>query len=100
MRQVLRKCISCGALKDKKSLRRIIFDPKKGLLLDTAQDYNGRGAYICPQKGCIEDGLKGKRPKVLHALKIKDLTVDVASFERTLCSSQTGPSEEKGGKDE
>ncbi len=100
MKQVLRKCISCGEMKEKKLLWRIIFDASKGLVLDTRQNVAGRGAYICPKETCIEDSIKGKRPKVLHALKIKDSTADVASLERRLRSSQRELSEGKGGNDE
>lgn len=51
-----RTCISCGAKRSKKELIRLILDAQ-GLLVRDDGKQQGRGAYVCPDRGCW-DGLK------------------------------------------
>lgn len=62
----MRQCVGCHEMKDKKSMIRIIKtasleEPEKAeFLLDTTGRKNGRGAYICPKKECLEKAVKSK----------------------------------------
>jgi len=64
---VERTCVSCKSKKVKWELVRIVRTPKDGLEIDLRGKKAGRGAYLCRQQECWEDGLKKKR--LDHALK-------------------------------
>ena len=49
-----RKCISCGLMKPKSSLVRIVRTPEGGFIVDTSGKASGRGAYICRDAACLE----------------------------------------------
>ncbi len=47
-------CIACKEMKNKKELIRIVKSGDGEISLDFTGKKNGRGAYICPTKECIE----------------------------------------------
>lgn len=56
-----RKCVGCGASKEKKSLIRIVRDPEGNIALDATGKKSGRGAYLCPDPVCFKKARKSKR---------------------------------------
>ena len=63
----LRTCIACGTKGAKSQFLRVVRTPQGTLELDTVGKKPGRGAYLCRQPSCWEDGIKRKRLE--HALK-------------------------------
>ena len=59
-KQPQRACIGCGALKDKKQLIRVVRTPEGEFVLDATGKKNGRGAYLCPSRECLEKAVKSK----------------------------------------
>lgn len=57
----LRKCVACGEQKDKRELIRIVNNKEEGILFDITGKKNGRGAYLCKSKVCIQKSKKNKR---------------------------------------
>lgn len=57
----LRICVGCRARRPKRELIRLVRTPQGELCLDPGGKLSGRGAYICPQRRCLEQALKGKR---------------------------------------
>ena len=57
----LRICLGCQEKKPKKELIRIVSTPQGEVTVDLSGKKAGRGAYICPQSGCMKKALKGKR---------------------------------------
>ena len=58
----MRTCIACRANKPKKELMRIVkFNDE--IKLDLSGKLNGRGAYVCQDKACVE---KLKKQKMLN----------------------------------
>ena len=55
---VLRRCISCRQLLDRKQLWRVIRDHQDGVVLDKGM---GRSAYLCPNENCIKEAWQRKR---------------------------------------
>ena len=55
----MRQCVGCGEMKAKKELIRVI-KTEEEVLLDTTGRKNGRGAYICPDKECLNKAIKNK----------------------------------------
>lgn len=57
----LRMCMGCQQMKPKKELLRIVRTPEGDVLLDPTGKLNGRGAYICPDRECLQKAVKHKR---------------------------------------
>ena len=56
-----RKCVSCGEMKDKKALLRVVKQPDGTIILDKTGKKNGRGAYVCSNLECFNKAKKAKR---------------------------------------
>ncbi|NLK38387.1 MAG: YlxR family protein [Epulopiscium sp.] len=56
----LRKCTGCQEMKSKKELIRIVRNDEGEFSLDKTGKKPGRGAYVCPQKECLEKAQKSK----------------------------------------
>ena len=56
----MRKCVGCQEMKSKKEMIRVIRTSEGEFLLDATGRKNGRGAYLCPNGGCLEKAVKNK----------------------------------------
>lgn len=65
----LRRCIACNENKPKGELIRVVKNKKGYLDIDLTGKMNGRGAYICSNKECLEKARKNK--ELSRALKIE-----------------------------
>ena len=54
----VRKCMGCGEMKPKKEMVRVILTPEGSIELDLSGKKNGRGAYICRNRACLETALR------------------------------------------
>lgn len=68
----LRRCIGCFESKPKNELYRIVRTTEGEILLDKTGKKNGRGAYICSSKECLERAIKGKKLEKEFETKISD----------------------------
>ena len=57
-RPVLRRCVACRQLLDRRQLWRVIRDHQDGVLLDKGM---GRSAYLCREENCLEEATRRKR---------------------------------------
>ena len=57
----MRMCVSCHTSKPKKELVRLVRGTDGVISLDDTGRLNGRGAYICPAKSCMEAVCKSRR---------------------------------------
>ncbi len=66
----LRKCVGCGEMKTKKELVRVIKTSENEILIDNTGKKNGRGAYMCSSKECLEKAYKtrGLERSLKHAV--------------------------------
>ena len=48
-----RQCLGCREMKDKKALIRVVRSPEGEISLDFKGKKPGRGAYVCPNAGCL-----------------------------------------------
>ncbi len=63
-RPVLRRCVACRALRDRRELWRVVRQAEGGVVLDQAM---GRSAYLCPQLSCLEEARRRRRlPRALR----------------------------------
>ena len=56
----MRKCVGCQEMKSKKEMILVIKTSDDEFLLDATGKKNGRGAYVCPAKSCLEMAIKNK----------------------------------------
>ena len=56
----LRQCIGCGEMKSKKEMMRVIKTAEDDICLDVTGKKNGRGAYLCVSKECLQKARKNK----------------------------------------
>ncbi|MGI6678862.1 MAG: RNase P modulator RnpM [Dehalobacterium sp.] len=55
-----RMCVGCKEMKAKKSLIRVVKTPEDLILIDTTGKKSGRGAYVCPDKSCLQLAINSK----------------------------------------
>lgn len=56
----MRKCVGCGEMKNKKEMLRVLKTPENVVVLDDTGRKNGRGAYLCFEKECLEKAVKNR----------------------------------------
>jgi predicted RNA-binding protein YlxR (DUF448 family) len=56
----LRMCVGCREMKPKKELIRIVRTPEEKIEIDQTGKRPGRGAYLCPQRECMQKAIKTK----------------------------------------
>ena len=53
-------CVGCQEMKNKMEMIRVIRTPEGEFELDATGKKNGRGAYLCPSRECLEKAVKSK----------------------------------------
>ena len=56
----MRQYLGCREMKPKKELIRVVRSPEGEIRLDFKGKANGRGAYVCPDAGCLKKAVKAK----------------------------------------
>ncbi len=56
----MRLCTGCHEMKPKKELIRVVKTPEGEIKLDFTGKLNGRGAYVCKSRECLEKAQKQK----------------------------------------
>lgn len=54
----MRKCVGCQEMKNKRELIRILKTTEEEFVLDATGKKNGRGAYLCFSKDCLQKAIK------------------------------------------
>jgi predicted RNA-binding protein YlxR (DUF448 family) len=89
----LRTCVACRQTGSKRALVRIVRTPAAGVQVDSTGKLAGRGAYLCGDRACWEQGLRSQR--LSQALKTTLSSEEVEAlhaFAATLPERQTvGP---------
>lgn len=55
-----RQCLGCREMKNKKDLIRVVRSPEGEISLDFKGKKPGRGAYVCPNAGCLAKARKSR----------------------------------------
>ena len=55
-----RQCMGCRERKEKRQLIRVVRKTDGSVCVDFSGKVSGRGAYICPDKACLNKALKSK----------------------------------------
>jgi uncharacterized protein len=62
-----RTCVGCRKVRPKMNLMRLVRMPTGEVAVDARGREGGRGAYVCPDAGCLAQGLE--RGRLAHAFK-------------------------------
>ena len=87
-RPVLRRCVSCRQLLDRRQLWRVIRLADGGLALDQGM---GRSAYLCPTRDCLEEARR--RKKLQKGLRCQVADSIYAALEQRLHATSSAGSE-------
>lgn len=87
-RPVLRRCVSCRQLLDRRQLWRVIRLAEGGMVLDQGM---GRSAYLCPNRDCLEEARR--RRKLQKALRCQVAESIVAALEQRLLTTRAADAE-------
>ena len=68
--------MGCNQKKGKKELIRIVKNKQNNISIDITGKKEGRGAYICKDKKCLEKLIKSKRLEKVFDMKISDEIYD------------------------
>src|SRR5919109_555501 len=71
-----RTCLGCRQARPKSELMRLVLDPTGRLMVDPQGKLPGRGAYICPQRACAAQALKGTRLREAFRQEVTSCAVD------------------------
>jgi len=55
-----RQCIGCQEMKEKRDMIRVVKTSEGEITVDATGKKNGRGAYICPSKDCMQKAIKSR----------------------------------------
>ena len=65
----MRQCTGCQEMKSKKEMIRVLKTQEDSITIDTTGKKNGRGAYLCFSKECLEKAMKSRGLE--RSLKVK-----------------------------
>ena len=68
----MRQCLGCREMKPKKELIRVVRSPEGTISLDFRGKANGRGAYVCPDPGCLKKAIRAKALERAFETRIPD----------------------------
>ena len=72
----LRMCVVCKKMLPKKELVRIIKTPQNDYVIDFDGKQNGRGAYLCNNKQCVDLCVKKRILNKVFGVQISDEVYD------------------------
>ncbi len=79
---VLRRCVSCRELTDRKHLFKITNDRDQGLLIGGGM---GRSAYICQTSICLLNAEKKKRLQKSLRCKVEETIFEILQKQLKIC---------------
>jgi len=83
-----RSCIACRAVKDKRELVRLVCAEGGVVTVNETGKMSGRGAYLCRQPGCWQEGLEsGRLERALRTSISRDNKEKLAEYGRGLAGS-------------
>ena len=77
----MRQCVGCGEMKTKKEMMRVLKTPEGPICLDTTGKKNGRGAYLCYSRECLQKAIKSKGLERSFQMKIPQEVYDTITRE-------------------
>jgi predicted RNA-binding protein YlxR (DUF448 family) len=94
-RPVLRRCVACRTLADRRHLLRVIRLAEGGFALDRGM---GRSAYVCPSHDCLQDTQRRRRlQRALRCQVPASILVSLqARLQQPLRQDEAWPASDRG----
>ena len=73
-RPILRRCVACRKLLDRKQLLKVTRDYQNGVVLEGGM---GRSAYLCPTETCLQDSWRRKRLQKALRCQVPESVVEL-----------------------
>ncbi len=77
----LRQCVGCGLMRGKKEMMRILKTAENEICLDVTGKKNGRGAYVCRSRECLQMTRKNRGLDRSFRMNIPDEVYDALEKE-------------------
>ena len=77
----LRQCVGCGEMKGKKEMMRVLRTAENEICLDVTGKKNGRGAYVCKSRDCLQRARKNKGLERSFKMSIPNEVYDILEKE-------------------
>lgn len=68
----IRLCLGCQQARPKREMIRVVRNSEGEIFLDKTGKKSGRGAYICPEKTCLDSARKSKKLEKSLGVKIDE----------------------------
>ncbi|HOO11465.1 MAG TPA: YlxR family protein [Bacillota bacterium] len=68
----IRLCLGCQQARPKREMIRVVRNIEGEIFLDKTGKKSGRGAYICPEKTCLDSARKSKKLEKSLGVKIDE----------------------------
>lgn len=75
----MRMCVGCREMKNKRELVRIVCSKEGAIAVDETGKASGRGAYVCPIKGCLERAVRSRALERAFSRKVEKEVFDALS---------------------
>ncbi len=72
----MRMCVGCREMKPKRELVRIVCSKEGAIAVDETGKAPGRGAYVCPIRGCLERAVKSRALERAFSRKVEKEVFD------------------------
>jgi len=72
----MRRCVGCMEKYEKSELVRVLRTPDGDVKIDATGRANGRGAYLCRRRACLEKALKNRGLERSLDMKIPEAVMD------------------------
>ena len=72
----MRRCVGCMEKYEKSELVRVLRTPDGDVKIDATGRANGRGAYLCRRRACLEKALKNRGLERSLDMKITESVMD------------------------
>lgn len=89
----MRMCVGCREMKPKRELVRIVCSKEGAIAVDETGKAPGRGAYVCPIRGCLERAVKSRALERAFSRKVEKEVFDALASRIEVLT----PAEEENG---
>ena len=72
----VRTCVSCRTTSEKRDLVRVVRTPEGDVHMDASGKANGRGAYVCLARECLDNALGKRRFDAALRVSLKEDDLD------------------------
>ena len=72
----MRQCVGCREMRPKKELIRVVKSPEGEISLDFRGKAPGRGAYLCPDPGCLKKAIRARALERAFDVKMPQEVLD------------------------